>query len=414
MKNKLLKITTFSVMAWMLCACNPLADEVKETAKTQAAPPPTEVSSIKVRTEDIPVHYIYVGQVAGSLEVEVRSRITGIIEQRHFKEGSEVEQGQLLFSIDAAPFEAEYKQAEAAIVSAKAQKLTAQAQLKQAKRELKRVSPLANQQMLSQNQRDDAASAVDIAQAQVVVADAAIKQAEANLLSAGINLDYTRIRAPIKGVIGRSLQNRGALVQADGNSLLTTLVQLDSVHVDFGIPENEELRIRDALRRGEMILNDSGFTVALVDEKGNSSGHNGTLDFQDYKVDNQTGNFAMRATIDNQDRHLSPGQFVRVQLNGAVKSSALAIPQRAVLDGPAGKYVYVVTPTEQGATVAMQKSITLGEWVDLDEGRDNYWIVEQGLQAGDEVIVDGVARIFFPGMPVKVSQQDTTKTAEAS
>jgi membrane fusion protein (multidrug efflux system) len=403
----------YCLLALFIAGCDKLNSDADGTSAAPAAPHPVAVTSLAVKPEDIPLHYEYVGQVAGSLEVDVRSRVTGIIEKRHFSEGSEVEQGQLLFTLDSAPFEARYKQSQAALESARAQKQTAQAQLNQAQRELKRVTPLANKNMLSQNQRDDAVSAVEVAEAQLAVAQAAIKQAEANLLSAKIDLDYTRIRASISGVIGRAQQNRGALVQTGVNDLLTTLVQIDPVHVNFGIPENERLKLRHAMNEGSIKLSGDDYVVVLVDEQGHPTDASGKLDFEDYKVDESTGNFAMRAIMDNPDRQLSPGQFVRVQLRGLDKVNSIAIPQRAVLDGPSGKYVYVVTPSDQGGSIAMQKSITLGEWVDLDHGRDNYWIVQSGLNSGDEVIVDGVARIFFPGMPVQVSNEapeDKAKT----
>ena len=383
-------------------ACNPLAAKKQEAAAAPAHPP-VAVTTVKVKAEDIPVHYEFVGQVAGSLEVDVRSRITGIIEQRHYKEGVQTNAGDLMFSLDAAPFKAVYQQALAAIEIAKAQKVTAEAQLKQAQRELRRVTPLAQKQMVSQNQLDDAESAVDIANAQKAVAEAAIKQAEANLLTAAINLEYTQIKAPINGIAGRALFNRGALVQAGSDSLLTKLVQTNPVHVNFGIPENDQLRIRREIAGGSLVLPQNGFVVDLLDESGTSSGRSGSLDFQDYKVDNNTGNFAMRATLTNDDATLSPGQFVRVQLKGAIKANAIALPQRAILDGPGGKYVYVASPGANGMTVALQKSIVPGEWVNLDEQRKNYWIIRSGLEIDDEVIVDGVARIFFPGMPVSAA-----------
>ena len=374
-----------------------------------AAPPPVAVTTVEVQRESIPIEFEYVGQVAGSLEVEIRNRITGIIEQRHFIEGSEVEAGDLLFSLDDGLFKAEYQQALAAIETARAQKLTAEAQLKQAQRELKRVTPLARQNMVSQNQLDDAASAVDIAEAQLAVAEASIQQAEANRLSARVNLDYTRITAPAAGIVGRAQQNRGALVQDLNNSLLTTLVQVDPVYVNFGIPENEWLDIRDRLNDGELRLDGDNLIITLIRADGKRDTRIGSLDFRDYKVDDTTGNFAMRATLDNANRDLSPGQFVRVLLNGIYQPDAIAIPQRAVLDGPTGKYVYVMTPGDQG-NVALQRPINMGQWVDLDQQRDNYWIVNSGLEPGDKVIVDGVARIFFPGMSV----QETAAPAQSA
>ena len=396
-----------SAAVFTLVGCNAASKD--SDAAAMAAPPPVAVTAIVVKAEDIPLKYEYVGQVAGSLEVDVRSRITGIIEKRHYREGSRAKAGQLLFTLDSAPFEAEYQQALAAIEIAKAQQLTAEAQLKKAQRELKRVKPLADQQMLSQNLQDDAESSVDIAVAQTAVSQAAIKQAEANLLTAEINLQYTKIKSPIDGITGRALLNRGALVQAGSDSLLTQLVQIDPVHVNFGIPENDRVRLRQEVAKGSVKLPDNGFVVDLLDSSGAEQGRSGSLDFEDYKVDNNTGNFSMRATLKNNDESLSPGQFVRVLLKGAKKINAIALPQRAVLDGPEGKYVYVVSDGENGSKVAMQKKIIPGEWVELDEQRKNYWIIQSGLEQGDQVIVDGVARIFFPGMAVSVETSDNSQ-----
>ncbi len=416
MFNYRLYIPALTASLLLLTACNKFqSSNAEEAAAAPAAPHPVAVTTDIVKLRDIPVTYEFVGQVAGSLEVDVRSRITGIIEKRHYKEGSFVKAGQLLFTLDDAPFRASYQQALAAIESARAQSISAEAQLNKAKRELKRVSPLTQKQMISQNQEDDAVSAVDIATAQKAVAEAAIKQAQANLLTAEINLEYTRIKAPIDGITGRALMNRGALVQAGSNSLLTTQVQLNPIFINFGIPENDQLRIRKEIAAKKLVLPKSGFQVDLADESGNPSGYSGVLDFQDYKVDNKTGNFAMRASLDNVEAGLSPGQFVRVLLKAGVKADSIVLPQRAILDGPDGKYVYVASAGENGMKVAMQKKVVPGEWVQLDDEHKNYWIIRSGLEVGDEVIVDGVARIFFPGMPVKPDQpaDKSDKTAQS-
>lgn len=382
--------------------CDLIKPDASQAEEAAPAMHPAAVSVVSASAEDIPLSYEYVGQVAGSLEVDIRSRITGIIEERHFQEGSSVKAGDLLFTLDDALFEAAYQQALASIESAKAQKVSAEAELKKAKRELKRVTPLTREQMLSQNQQDDAESTVDIAEASLSVAQAAIKQAQANLLTAKVNLEYTEVRAPVEGIVGRALQNRGALVQAGSNSLLTTLVQVDPAYVDFGIPEKQQLTLRKYLNEGKLEMSEDGFVVSLVDEFGQPLGFEGEIDFQDYKVDNNTGNFAMRARVANPKQQLSPGQFVRVRMNGMVSKQSIAIPQRAVLDGPAGKYVYVAAPGENGMQVALQKNVVVGDWVDIGEERKNYWIIEDGLVAGDQVIIDGMARIFFPGMPVQI------------
>ena len=370
----------------LLSACLHESDEPTDAAP--AVSHPVAVTTLNIITEDIPVYYDYVGQVDASLEIDIRSRISGIIEKRHFTEGSEVRSGQLLFELDDAPYQAENKQAQAAIVSAQAQRETAAAQLSQAERELKRVTPLTEKKMLSQNQRDDAISALEIARAQMAVAEAAIKQAQANILTTQINLEYSKIRAPIRGIIGRVLQNRGALVQAGSNSLLTTLVQIDPVHINFGIPEKEWVDIRSALKSATLILVGETLSVELLSD----ANYKGQLGFQDYKVDNQTGNVAMRATMANGDNELLPGQFVRVRLSGMIRPNSIAIPQRAVLDGPSGKYVYLAVQGEGGSFTAQQRSVTLGEWVDIDAERQNYWIVNSGLTSSDGKRSDPTAR----------------------
>ena len=402
------KLAPLIVSSLLVVAVSACAPAVSDESAAGAVPQPVMVTTVLARQEDVPVRFEYVGQIDASLTVDIRSRVTGIVEERHFREGRRVKADELLFSLDAKPFEAEYQQALAAIEIARAQKISAEAQLNKARRELKRVTPLASQKLLGQNQQDDAASAVDIAEAELAVAEAAIHQAEANRLTAQINLDYTRIRAPVDGIVGRALVNRGALVQAAGGDPMTTIVQTRPAFVDFGIPQNERLRMRREIAAGQLRLPATGFRVDLLDAEGIESGYGGTLDFEDYKVDNRTGTFAMRASLPNDDDTLSPGQFVRVVLKGAVRTNAIAVPQRAVLDGPGGKYVYVVGAGQGGMSIAAQKPVTPGEWVSLDGGRDNYWLIRDGLAPGDEVIVDGVARIFFPGMPVKVDNESAS------
>ena len=179
MTTRLLSVSLLSSLLFV-SGCDLIKSDA--TPAEQAAPEmhPAAVSIARVSAEDIPLSYEYVGQVAGSLEVDIRSRITGIIEKRHFQEGSSVKAGDLLFTLDDALFEAAYQQALASIESAKAQKVSAEAQLKKARRELNRVTPLTREQMISQNQQDDAESAVDVAEASLSVAEAAIKQAQAD------------------------------------------------------------------------------------------------------------------------------------------------------------------------------------------------------------------------------------------
>ena len=401
------------LIALLVSAC----DNGQSTEKAPAAPAvhPASVSVMSVSLQDIPVSYEFVGQVAGSREVEIRSRISGIVEQRLYEEGQAVDANEVLFVIEQAPFKASMAQAEASLASATAQVASAKAQLGQADRELRRLIPLSKKKLVSQSEVDNARSTVDINRAQLLVAEAAVKQAEANVATAKIDLDYTIIRSPISGIAGRALQTEGALAEPSGtNSLLTTLVQLDPAYINFGVAELEWIRMRSDIKHQRLIFEDKQFSVDLFSEAGEELYKDGKLDFQDYKVDPSTGNFAMRATVKNSNRDLSPGQFVRVRLTGASRPDAVVVPQRAVLDGPGGKYVYVVADGEGGAKIAAQKNVEVGEWVKLDGDVRNAWIIKEGLNAGDQVIVDGSARIFFPGMPVVPQTDAAGKDAQAS
>ncbi len=349
--------------------------------------PPAAVKVMEVAPREVPVQFDYVGQVAGSREIEVRARVTGIVEKRLYEEGQRIREGQVMFRIDPAPYRARVAAAEAQLDQAKAQ-------LAQAEREYARVKPLAEAEAASRKEADDALSTRDLARA-------AVKAAEAQLQQANIDLGYTDVRAPLAGVAGRAQKVEGSLAVAGADSLLTTLAQTDPAYVNFGVGEVEYLRTRDEVARGVLKLDPKGFTVQLKGSDGAAIPLSGRLGFQDYKADTSTGAFALRATFDNKDGRLSPGQFVRVQLAGASRPDALAVPQRAVLDSAQGKFVYVIAEKD-GKTIAQPRPVKLGEWTRLDGELANAWVIREGLQAGDRVIVDGMARIFVPGSPVHI------------
>ncbi len=349
--------------------------------------PPAAVRVIEVMPREVPVHFDYVGQVAGSREIEVRARVTGIVEKRLYEEGQRIREGQVMYRLDAAPYRARAAAAEAQLEQAKAQ-------LAQAEREYARIRPLADAEAASRKEADDALSLRDLARA-------AVKAAEAQVETARIDLGYTDVRAPLGGVAGRALKVEGSLAVAGADSLLTTLVQTDPAYVNFGVGEVEYLRSRDEIARGALKLDRSGFVVRLKGADGADLPRSGRLSFEDYKADTSTGAFALRATFDNRDGRLSPGQFVRVQLTGASRPDAVAVPQRAVLDSPNGKFVYVIAETE-GKLLAQPRPVKLGEWAQLEGDLGNAWVIREGLNAGDRVIVDGMARIFVPGSPVQI------------
>lgn len=375
-----------SVLTLALVISGCTVESAEDKAGGAPAMPPASVSTLEIQRQDVPLQFEYVGQVAASREVEVHARVTGIVEKRSFDEGGRVEQGQELFRIEPSTYEYQLAQAEAELVSARAA-------LKQAEREYRRIKPLVGKRLASQNQLDDADSARELAAASVKLAQARVK-------SAWVNLDYTRVTAPISGTVGRALQVEGGLAEVGGSSLLTRIAQTDPVYVNFGIAEGEQLELQEEIRQGRVALPEAGYQVNLLSSDGTSLGHTGRVDFRDYKVDNRTGNFSLRATFANPEGRLSPGQFVRVQLNGAERQQAVILPQRAVLDDAKGKYVYVATKSEKGAMVAMKRPVQVGEWLNQVNGIEHAWVIRSGLEPGDQVVVDGTARIFFPGMPI--------------
>ncbi len=377
----------------LLAAATTSACREAPSAAATAPPPPTPVTVATVTPRQAPIDFEYVGSIAGSREVEVRARVTGILERRLYEEGTRVAAGQVLFRIDPAPFRARVAEVEAELAQA-------QARLRQAERDLARLAPLAATEAVSRRELDDAESAVDLARA-------AVQSATARLDNSKIELGYTDVRAPLAGVAGRALKVEGSLAVAGSDSLLTTLAQTDPVYVEFGVPEAEHLKTRREIAGGSLDLDPAGFVVHLAASDGTPLDRTGKLGFSDYKADLTTGSFAARATVDNPDGALSPGQFVRVTLRGATRRAAVVVAQRAVLDGPTGKFVYVVGQGPEGQPIAEARPVEVGPWVHLDGALANGWVIEKGLAAGDRVIVDGTARIFFPGMPIAPQEAPT-------
>ena len=343
--------------------------------------PPAAVTIERTTTATIPVSFEYVGQTIGSKDVEVRARVTGIVEKRLYDEGAAVKAGQVLFLIDPKPYQAQVEAADADLARAKAQKA-------QADRENARLQPLALHKAIGQKEADDAASTADLAAA-------GVKAAQAKLDEVKLDLGYTRVVAPISGLTSRALQSEGSLATAN-QTLLTTISQTDPIWVVFNVSENEELRLQRAVAAHALELpKDNAYEVTIVLSDGSSFPRKGRINFADTRVNPSTGTYEMRATLPNADGALKPGQFVRVVLNGARRVDAIAVPQVAVLDGPQGKFVYVAGKDKDGKDVAVPKPVKVGDWVDASGA--HRWIVESGLAAGDPVIVDGMARIMGGG-----------------
>lgn len=382
MRSPAVRLLFPCLLALLASACDPSNGSEKGRhggGNPFAGMPPPEVNVVAVAPQRLEETFEYVGQTAGSREVEVRARVTGILLKRNFVEGASVKEGQSLYTIDPEPFEAAVNRAAADVAAA-------EARLDQAKRNAARLKPLYAEKAVSQKDYDDAVSAQAIGEAD-------LKAARARLVEARLNLKYTKVEAPAAGITGRSQRQEGSLVSGP-DVLLTTITQIQPIWVNFGVPDREQLAIQRDVQAGRLVLPKGGnFEVALKRADGSRYPHTGRVNFADVSVSPATGTREMRAELPNPERALRPGEFVRVILKGAARPDAITVPQRAVLEGPQGKFVYVVNEK----SLAEARPVQAGEW------HGEQWIITQGLAAGDRVVVDGVMKLG-PGAPVRIAQ----------
>jgi membrane fusion protein (multidrug efflux system) len=322
-----------------------------------------EVGFVTLEDQAVTLKALLPGRTNSWRVAEVRPQVNGVIKKRLFTEGTDVKQGQRLYQIDDALYKAAYDKARAALVSA--QNL--------AERDEKLVADNA----VSRQQCDDAMSAY--------------RQAQADLETAKVNLDYTRVYAPISGRIGRSAVTEGALVTNGQSQPMAMITQLDPIYVDVTQSSTDMLRLRRELASGQLRTTGSGgASVGLLLEDGTSYSHPGTLKFSEVTVDEGTGTVTVRAEFPNPDHQLLPGMFVRAQLDEGVRNTAILVPQQGVSRDTTGKpVVWVVTPDN---TVQLKQ-------ISVDRTIGNTWLMNSGLRAGDRVVTEGVQRLQ-PGMKV--------------
>lgn len=390
MQPSYLKITALApVVALVLVACGKAPNQ-----GMQGFPPP-EVNTYTVKSQDLPVAFEYVGNTAGSKEVEVRGRVNGILEKRVYTEGSAVHAGQTLFVIDPKPYEAQKAVADADVAGA-------EARVAQTKRDVLRFKSLIEQKVISQKDYDDAQSNEQLAQA-------ALKAAQARLKEARLNWSYTQVTAPVSGIASKAAKSDGSLINATGDSLLTTIVQIDPLYINFGISESDYLKFSREAAEGSLRLpKNNQYQVALELSDNSQFAQTGKLLFIDSRINNATGTIDARAELRNPKAELKAGQFVRVRLLGAMRPNAIAVPQGAVLESGQGKFVYVVGKGKDGAAVAEIRPIKVGEWVSLE--KEKGWVVREGLHDGEKVILDNLVKLR-PGAPVMVADPNKAKTA---
>lgn len=363
-------LTTLTLM--FACSKTDSADAAK------AAPPPLAVSVIKVALKPVPILVDAVGRTEGSKEVEVRARVSGIIQKQLYAEGEAVRATAPLYRIERAPFESALAQAKAALNQDRAK-------LEQAQRDNTRLLPLVSKRAISQREADDSSTTLKQAESAILSSEARVRDAE-------LNLSYTDVSAPISGVTGRSQRSEGSLVNAGtDSSLLTTLTQTDPVWVRFSLSESEHALLRgNAGKRAE---------VRLLMNDDREYPTKGRLNFAGSTVDSRLGTVQLRAEFANPDLTLLPGQFVRAQLIVGLRE-AIVVPQSAVTQSDQGRFVWVIGPESK----AVRRKVDTGPWV----GRD--WIINDGLKAGEQVIVDNLVKLR-PGTVVRVETPAATATA---
>lgn len=339
-----------------------------------AAPPPPEVSAAPVLIKPVSQWDNFNGRVEAVQSVQLRPRVSGYIDAVNYREGDEVRKGQVLFTIDDRSYRAALEQAKAELARARSQASLARS-------ESGRSEKLIGTQAISREAWEQRRSAASQAQADVLAAEAAVDMAQ-------LNLDFTRVTAPIDGRASRAMITAGNLVTAgDSASVLTTLVSQQQMYVYFDVDENTFLNYQAMVRQGQQ-RHALPVEIALVGEQGFP--HQGKIDFLDNQLTASTGTIRMRALLDNQQRQFTPGLFARVRLPGSAQFEAVLIDDKAVLTDQDRKYVYVV----DGEGKAQRRDIQPGAMV------DGLRIVKSGLQSGDKVIIAGLQKVFMPGMPV--------------
>lgn len=344
----------------------------------KAAPPAQlpEAAYVTIAPEKRAVENELPGRLESYRTAEVRARVPGIVLKRTFEEGAFVKQGQVLFKIDPRSYQASVQNAKAALSRAEANKV--QADLK-----LKRYKPLVEINAISKQEYDDAIAAAKQASADV-------EAAKATLVNNKLNLEYATVTAPISGRIGRAMVTEGALVGQNEATLLATIQQINPIYLNLTQSSAELLKLRQMMQSGALKdAEKSGLKVTMVMEDGSIYPHTGKLLFSDISVDPTTGELALRALFPNPDNMLLPGMFVRARLEQAVNENAITVPQQAVQHTNDGSQVIVINQENKAEIRQVKTTSAIG----------NRWLVTEGLQPGDRVIVEGLQKVR-PGSPV--------------
>ncbi len=350
-----------------------------------ASPPVPEVATVTIQPQEVVLTTELPGRTCPHLVSEIRPQVNGIIQKRLFKEGSDVNAGQVLYQIDPAPFQAAFD-------SAKANLAKSEANLIVSRLKFERYKGLLAEKAVSQQDYDDREAALKQAEADVEFCKAAVETAR-------INLDYTRVTGPISGRIGKSNVTDGALVTAHQVLPLATVQQLDPIYVDVPQSTTEVLKLRRRLADGRLNLNGGNQKkVKLILADGSAYAEEGTLQFRDITVDPTTGSVILRVVVPNPEGLLLPGMFVRAVLEEGVAEQAILVPQQGVSRTPKG---------DPFALVVNNGGIVEQRMLKLSRAIGDNWLVSEGLSTGDRVIVEGTLNVR-PGSTVKAVSMIST------
>lgn len=381
MRHNYLGVAAVLALLTILAGCQ------KDETATQM-PPPSAVGVVKLSAEPLSIINELPGRVSPTRLAEVRPRVTGIVVDQVFQQGSFVNKGDVLYRIDPAQFQVQVSSAEATLKRALASRI-------QAQQSADRVRQLRQSNVTSQRESDSAIALLAQADADVAVAQAGLDEAR-------LNLQYTNVTAPISGRIGRALITEGALVSANGSVNLATIQQMDPIYADFTQPAADIIRLRSALEDGELLTGPNEATVHMILDDGKRYPLEGRLLFSEAAVDESTGQVTLRGEFPNPKGDLLPGMYVRVQIEQGIQRAALAVPTQAV-QRDAGGNANVLIVNDQN--VVEQRRVVLGRII------GQRWVVESGLKEGESVVAEGFQKTAAGATVAPVEWNGPEKTA---